>query len=362
MALALLKEKGVPIDKQGFTWKDLVQAPYSKLTDDAFTRVRVILMNGIESEAVRFSHACARMNARAAGAAGRVRRVEQHQQTLVNWLNPADQTPLETTIGFEQVAIEVTASVAQKRAGPLSRPGLPVRAARGLRPPLPLLGAHGPLEGKDANTLVQSYSDIVPGRPTVDRAPAPAGRPPRGPTIAAQAAADHQAPRPDHHGRGAPDARLLHDDRPDVRRSDRPPALRRDRLDRGAARHPVRVDHRSRARPGSRSGCCTRRARSTTTGAAWSPRRTRASSRSGSASSSTSSATLRFVAELFQEIEGRDAAEVLPDRLPEPIQYDEPPGVRPRGAARRGRPERARHRVRGPGRGDPRPPEPTGTR
>jgi hypothetical protein len=42
-----------------------------------------------------------------------VRRVEQHQQTLVNWLNPADQSPLETTIGFEQVAIEVTASVAE---------------------------------------------------------------------------------------------------------------------------------------------------------------------------------------------------------------------------------------------------------
>jgi hypothetical protein len=42
-----------------------------------------------------------------------VRRIEQHQQTLVNWLNPAGQSPLETTIGFEQVAIEVTASVAE---------------------------------------------------------------------------------------------------------------------------------------------------------------------------------------------------------------------------------------------------------
>jgi hypothetical protein len=29
-----------------------VRTPYSKLDDDAFTRVRVILMNGIESEAV----------------------------------------------------------------------------------------------------------------------------------------------------------------------------------------------------------------------------------------------------------------------------------------------------------------------
>jgi hypothetical protein len=36
-----------------------------------------------------------------------------HQQTTVNWLLPgADLSPLET-IRFEQVAIEVTASIAQ---------------------------------------------------------------------------------------------------------------------------------------------------------------------------------------------------------------------------------------------------------
>jgi hypothetical protein len=107
MALNLLKDRGTPIDRQVFTWKDLVRPPYCKLTDDAFTRVRVILMNGIESEALRFSHACARMNGPLQAPLARIRRIEQHQQTLVNWLNPPDQTPLETTIGFEQVAIEV---------------------------------------------------------------------------------------------------------------------------------------------------------------------------------------------------------------------------------------------------------------
>src|SRR5215216_3237631 len=113
MALDLLKDKGMPLEQQRFTWKELVPPPYSKLDDDAFTRVRVILMNGIESEALRFGHACARMNQELQVALARVRRVEQHQQTLVNWLNPADQSALETTIGFEQVAIEITAWVAQ---------------------------------------------------------------------------------------------------------------------------------------------------------------------------------------------------------------------------------------------------------
>src|SRR5205809_1475914 len=109
MAINLLKDRGTPLEKQTFTWRDLVQPPISKLDDDAFTRVRIILMNGIESEALRFSHACARMNQELQLPLARVRRQEQHQQTMVNWLLPADQSPLDTTIGFEQVAIEVTA-------------------------------------------------------------------------------------------------------------------------------------------------------------------------------------------------------------------------------------------------------------
>jgi hypothetical protein len=166
MALNLLKDKGVPLDKQILTWRELVLTPYSKLDDDAFTRVRVILLNGIESEALRFSHACARMNQELQKPLARVRRIEQQQQTLVNWLNPPDQSPLETTIGFEQVAIEVTASVA------LSEPDeyLAQVYRFGLLEDFDHLYRYSALmdrvEGKDANNLVQSYSDIVPGRAT----------------------------------------------------------------------------------------------------------------------------------------------------------------------------------------------------
>src|SRR3954453_3103210 len=58
----ILQEKGVALEKQRLTWRDLVQKPISKLDDDAYTRVRIILMNGIELEASRFSHAAARIN------------------------------------------------------------------------------------------------------------------------------------------------------------------------------------------------------------------------------------------------------------------------------------------------------------
>jgi hypothetical protein len=167
MAINLLRDKGVPLEKQKFTWKELVQPTYSKLDDDAFTRVRVILMNGIEAEALRFGHACARMNADLQLALARVRRIEQHQQTMVNWLHPADQSPLETTIGFEQVAIEVTAAVAQKEPDPY----LAQVYRFGLLEDFDHLYRYSALmdrvEGKDANAIIQSYSDIVPGRATI---------------------------------------------------------------------------------------------------------------------------------------------------------------------------------------------------
>lgn len=166
MALDILKERGTPLDRQVFTWRELAGPTYSKLNDDAFTRVRVILMNGIESEAVRFSHACARMNGPLQQALARVRRVEQHQQTLVNWLNPADQSKLETTIGFEQVAIEVTAALAQQEPDAYLAQAYRFGLLEDFDHMYRFSALLDRVEGKDANTLLQSYTDIRPGRPT----------------------------------------------------------------------------------------------------------------------------------------------------------------------------------------------------
>ncbi|HEY2029066.1 MAG TPA: hypothetical protein VGH20_07640 [Myxococcales bacterium] len=166
MPLDLKNERGVALDKQRFSWKELAGKPYSKLDVDAFTRVRVILMNGIESEQVRFLHAMARMNHELRADLALVRRIEQHQQTLVNWLNPADQSPLETTIGYEQVAIELTADIAQKEPDPylaqVHRFGLLEDFDHLYR----YAALYDRLMGGDANNFTQSYTDIRPGRPT----------------------------------------------------------------------------------------------------------------------------------------------------------------------------------------------------
>jgi hypothetical protein len=118
MAVRLLENQGTPIDKQKFTLRELVQTPISKLDDDAFTRIRIILANGLEQQANRFQHMCSQFNGELRHALANVRRVEHHQQTMINWLLSSDHSPLETTIAYEQVAIEATAAIAQQEPDP----------------------------------------------------------------------------------------------------------------------------------------------------------------------------------------------------------------------------------------------------
>ncbi|GEM_PF-2716654 len=82
----ILDNKGTPLEKQKFTWKEMAGKPISKLDDDAFTRVRIILMNGVETDALRLKHGIARFNKELRLPLAEIRRVEQHQATMVNWL------------------------------------------------------------------------------------------------------------------------------------------------------------------------------------------------------------------------------------------------------------------------------------
>ena len=104
---------GCSLDRQRFNWKDLVQKPISKLDDDAFTRIRVIVMFGIEQDSLRAKQMAIRSHAAARVPLAQLMRVEHHQGTMINWLISSDHSPLETTIGYEQAAIELTASVAE---------------------------------------------------------------------------------------------------------------------------------------------------------------------------------------------------------------------------------------------------------
>ena len=103
--------------------------PYDKNTVDPYTRLRVILMNGIEVEAVMFKHQfnrnCDNNDIRREVAL--TRRIEQQQQKHINWLKPLDESVLETTIGYEHVAVDLTAWLAAERARPYVKQALDLR-------------------------------------------------------------------------------------------------------------------------------------------------------------------------------------------------------------------------------------------
>ncbi|MES2917458.1 MAG: hypothetical protein V4729_02455 [Pseudomonadota bacterium] len=168
MAINLFDDHGTPLAQQTFTWKDLVQQPISKLDDDAFSRVRIILMNGIEQQANRFQHHAALLNGELREALASVRRVEHHQQTLINWLLSPDHSPIETTIAYEQVAIEVTAAVAQQEPDAYLAQAYRFGMLEDFDHLYRYSALLDRLEGKDANNILQCYTDIMPGRPTLE--------------------------------------------------------------------------------------------------------------------------------------------------------------------------------------------------
>jgi hypothetical protein len=167
MAINLLKDKGTPLQRQRMSWKDMVGKPISKLDDDAFTRVRIILMNGLELDSLRTKQVALRCSAKGRAQLAELMRVEQHQATTINWLIGADHSPIETTIGYEQTAIEVTASVAQLEPDSYLAQGYRYALLEDFDHLYRYTALLDRLEGKDANNITQGYTDIVPARATL---------------------------------------------------------------------------------------------------------------------------------------------------------------------------------------------------
>ena len=111
----LLKEKGMPLEKQVKSWHEIVKRPYNRELVDSYSRTRQILLNGIETESWFFKHSWVRMldDLELKKVLVSIRRLEDMQQTTINWLAPHNQSVLDTTLGYEQVAVDLTAWLAQ---------------------------------------------------------------------------------------------------------------------------------------------------------------------------------------------------------------------------------------------------------
>ncbi len=163
-----LKERGIPIDKQLRNWSDLNVKPYKAHDIPAYTRTRIIALNGIEVEAALFSHQFARntSNLDMKRELALTRRIEQQQQKAVNWLIPAQESTLEVVIGYEQVASDLTAAVAQQEPDGYARQAYQF----GLLEDFDHLYRYANLlhltKGKRAENIVDGLTEVMPGRPT----------------------------------------------------------------------------------------------------------------------------------------------------------------------------------------------------
>ncbi len=163
-----LKEKGISLDKQIRTWHDIVKRPFNKTEVDCYTRTRQILMNGIETEAWGYKHCMARLcdDLDLMKILARIRRIEDMQQTTVNWFGPADQSVLNTTLGYEQVAVDLTAWLAQNEPDDYVKETFNF----GLLEDFDHLYRYSQwqymMEGQDPNDILQGMTDVVIGRPT----------------------------------------------------------------------------------------------------------------------------------------------------------------------------------------------------
>lgn len=163
-----LKEKGIPLEKQVRTWNDIARRKFNKNEVDCYSRTRQIMMNGIEVEAWNFKHAFSRFSEddEVKEFLAVTKRIEDMQQTTVNWMSPEDQTILETTLGYEQVAVDLTAWMAQNEPDDYVKETFNF----GLLEDFDHLYRYSQwayLEhGINPNDIVQGMTDVIIGRPT----------------------------------------------------------------------------------------------------------------------------------------------------------------------------------------------------
>ncbi|MBO4726335.1 MAG: hypothetical protein J5598_01895, partial [Clostridia bacterium] len=103
------------VDEYFMSFQTMYPQAYDKKTTNPYTKTRVILMNGTEYESVWFLHQFARhcQVQEIKEALALVRRQEQQQQKMIACLKPLDESILETTLAYEQLAIDLTATLAQ---------------------------------------------------------------------------------------------------------------------------------------------------------------------------------------------------------------------------------------------------------
>ncbi len=151
-------------------WDEMYPKPYNKKTTSPYTKTRIILLNGTEFESNWFLHQFARNcnNQELRREIAIIRNQEQQQQKRISCLKPLNENMLETTIAYEQLAIDLTAILAQNEPDPVSKAALDFALLEDFDHLYRFANLLKMDFGIDADMMVGKFTEIMPGRPTIN--------------------------------------------------------------------------------------------------------------------------------------------------------------------------------------------------
>lgn len=163
------EEKPQPIEKALQNWKQMYPQAYNKREIDPYSKTRIILMNGTEYEANWFSHQFARHtdNNDLRRDLALAREVEKQQQQKIFLLKPQNESILEHTIGYEQLAVDLTAELAKRELDCNVKTALDFALLEDFDHLYRYADLLEMEQGIYAEWLVGRYTEIMPGRPTI---------------------------------------------------------------------------------------------------------------------------------------------------------------------------------------------------
>ena len=150
-------------------WSKLSLEPYNPKTTSPFTKVRLILLNGTEFEANWHSHNFSRhcLDNELRRELALIRRREQQQQKILASLKPIEETVLQHTMGYEQLAVELTAILAQHVKDKNVKKALDFALLEDFDHVYRYANLLEMDEGIKAEDLLGEYTEIMPARPTI---------------------------------------------------------------------------------------------------------------------------------------------------------------------------------------------------
>ncbi len=162
-------EKPVSIVKTYQNWQQIYPKPYDKRETDPYTKTRIILMNGTEFEANWFSHNFARhvTDNDLRRELALTRETEKQQQLKISLLKPKNETILEHTISYEQLAVDLTAEMAKRELDCYVKNSLDFALLEDFDHLYRYANLLEMEQGVYAEWLVGRYTEIMPARPTI---------------------------------------------------------------------------------------------------------------------------------------------------------------------------------------------------